>query len=174
MKKTFGFISHRCNDYHKEWYKDVFESFIKENGIFPIYGCVLEPNIKGILSSNIRKGMSKSDIYFAFITYSWSNRFNPIWPKKEWELWQELKRNTFSYDCCFGFYLQPNSHIKKVKSTISLPTYISELMTYSISDEKDKYHDAVLAKAGKYDLYMNDDDKNTIVSLIKKYKSTLK
>ena len=171
MKKTFGFISHRCNDYHKEWHKDVFESFLKDYGIYPVYGCMLEPNIKGIITSNIKKGMIKSHIYFAFITHSWSTRFNPIWPKKEWELWQELKKNMYSYDCCFGFYLQRNWHPTKRKSSFVLPQYISELMSYSISDEEDKHHDNILAQVGKYVLYINGSDRNNIVSLIKEYKN---
>jgi hypothetical protein len=174
MKKTFGFISHRCNDYHKEWNKDVFELFMNDNDISPVYGCILEPNIKGIISKNIRKGMSKSHIYFAFITNSWSYGFNPVWPKKEWEFWQELKKDTFSHDCCFGFYLQSNSHSPKRKTSITLPPYISELMSYSISEEKDKHHDTILAKVGKSELYINEIDKNNIVSLIKVYKNSLK
>jgi hypothetical protein len=47
-------------------------------------------------------------------------------------------------------------------------------MSYSISEEKDKHHDTILAKVGKSELYINEIDKNNIVSLIKVYKNSLK
>ena len=163
-------------DYHREYYKDVFESFLKENDIYPIYGCDLEPNIKGILSSNIRNGIEKSHIYFAFITPSWSirSRHKPVWPKKEWEYWQEIKKNTYSYDCCFGFYLKPSIHgTKRIRPFLDLPPYISELMSYSISEVMDKHHNTIFAKSGTYDLYINDIDKRTVISKIREYRSVI-
>jgi hypothetical protein len=163
-----GFISHRCSEYHKEYVKTVFESYLCKKRINPIYGCSLEPDIKGIISSNIEKAMQKSHVFFAFITPSWGDQHKPTWPKKEWDIWRKIKKDTFSYDCCIGFSLN-YSVTHRSRSTLFLPSYISELISYSVSFDKDDHYNSILHRFGHYELFINARDKKQMLALLGKY-----
>ena len=162
------FISNRCKDYHQEYFKSVLEVFLAENDIKPIYGCPLEPNIKGILSQNIINGMKIAQIFIAFITPSWREVMRPIWPKKEWELWREIKKNTFSYDSCLGISLN-SSHYKANRKKLFIPYYVNELMSFSISDKQDDFYDTILAKKKDYELYINENQLKEMGGLLSSY-----
>ena len=162
------FISHRCKDYHKEYFIKVLEFFLTEMGLNPVYGCTLEPEFKEILSQNIINGMKRTQIYIAFITPSWKEVMNPIWPKFEWRMWQEIKKHTYSYDCVLGLVYN-NSHFKAKRKELNLPGYISELISYQISDENDDYYNTVLAKYKNYEFYINENRRREMKELLSRY-----
>lgn len=117
---VLGFVSHRCNDYDSAPWRISFEEFLKSKGIKPLYGCFLEENFKGILSNNIRKAMENSDLYIATITTSWQKAEYEGWPKKEWEMWQEINRKNEKLERCFGLLIDvKRNQVQFIKDLIS-------------------------------------------------------
>jgi len=91
-QKVTAFISHRCDEYHGSLneLRKAFEFYLQNYSIDPKYGCrPLEDDRSCNLPGRMKKAMSESQIFIAFISDSWGNSSNLKWPEKEWKIWNE-------------------------------------------------------------------------------------
>ena len=139
--------------------------------IYPLYGCELEPYILGIVEDNVKYNMSLSDIFIPFITRSWSRDFSnkgpPYWPIREWELWNEIKKDDPKKNHCIGFTLMNPARSKPDR--VSRPLYTKEIISYKLTLEKDRYCNVPLIIVDNYDLFVNDGDLSRIKLLLDRY-----
>jgi len=163
-KKILGFISHRCKDYDNAQWRKIFENFLISKGITPIYGCFLEKNFRGILSNNIQNAMKKGDIYIAVITDSWQKE-NEGWPKKEWEMWQEINQGNEKLERCFGLLIDIKRHQVR---------FIQDLISYEVSGDNNSVDSLEFFDGNPTPYYINNLDYSRMNDQIDRFVNEVK
>ena len=145
MIKTF--ISHRCKEYDKKPIQYALESFLKQKGLEPIYGCTLDGPYSGTLDETVPHAIEKGQIFIAFSTSSWKEKADTEgWPKKEWGIW----KNTSGIYKRFSFGLLYNIDRKGTD-------FLESLYRWPIRDVRDDQYNQFLCGNDDIELYTTGD-----------------
>lgn len=167
------FISHRCKDYDNSLFRPPFEKYLKRLYLKPKYGCTLYAGKSGFLENKIAFAMENSEIFIAVVTESWAPKHKPVWPPKEFEMWQSIKKDTPAYDRCIGLLIETErEHIDYLSELVTLSVYFhsSTFPTLQKPSSKFKVNLVTFLKENEYDYVMEKQSINCLTKTLDRYK----